>query len=69
MELVLAFFVQLYSFKIHHGEIDRIRWSPFKRSHFEVKLFCKVSYSPDHQAFPWKSIWRVKAASRVAFFG
>jgi hypothetical protein len=48
MELVLAFFAWLYSFMFRHGEIDRISWSPSRKGHFEVKLFYKKLYSPDH---------------------
>jgi hypothetical protein len=38
-----------------------------QRGQFYVKLFYKVLYSANHHAFPWKSNWRVKAPSRVAF--
>ena len=48
MELVLAFFAWLYSFKFRHGEMDRISWSPSRRGQFEVKLFYKKLYSPYH---------------------
>jgi hypothetical protein len=57
MELVLAFFERLYSFKICHGEGDRVRWSPSKRCQFKVKPFHKVLYSQAHLASPWKNIW------------
>jgi len=33
-----------------------------------VKSYYKVLSSPIHSFFPWKSIWKVKVPSRVAFF-
>jgi hypothetical protein len=68
LEMVLSFFERLYSLQLRHGEEDRIGWSLSKRSKFEVKSFYKVLTSQDGPSFPWKSIWRVKAPSRVAFF-
>jgi hypothetical protein len=68
MELVLSFFKWLYSFKLRHGGGDCLGWSRSKRGQFEGKLFYKVLTSQDNPKFPWKSIWQVKAPSRVAFF-
>jgi hypothetical protein len=61
VEVVLSFFEMLYSFKVRQGDVDRIGWSPSKRSKFEVKSFYQVLTSPNGSPFPWKSIWRVKA--------
>jgi hypothetical protein len=33
-----------------------------------VKSFYEVLNKQDDPSFPWKSIWRVKAPARVAFF-
>jgi hypothetical protein len=41
---------------------------PSKRSKFEVKSYNHVLTSQNGSSFPWKSIWRVKAPSWVAFF-
>jgi hypothetical protein len=59
----------LYSCKIAQGNVDRIYWSPSKKGVFEVKSFYKVLSNPANEMFPWKSIWRTKVPSRVAFFG
>jgi hypothetical protein len=34
-----------------------------------VKSFYKALSNLDHEVFPWKSIWRTKVPTRVAFFG
>jgi hypothetical protein len=33
-----------------------------------VMSFCKVLASQEGSSFPWKSIWHVKAPSKVSFF-
>jgi hypothetical protein len=68
VEVVVSFFQRLYSFQQRQGEEDRIGWSPSKKSKFEVKSFDQVLTSQNGSSFPWKSIWRVKTPSRVAFF-
>jgi hypothetical protein len=40
----------------------------FAQGDFEVKSFYRVLSAPWPFSFPWKSIWRSKAPSRVAFF-
>jgi hypothetical protein len=66
--MALSFFQRLYSLQLRHGEEERMGWSLSKRSKLEVKSFYKMLISQDGFSFPWKSIWRVKAPSRVAFF-
>ena len=34
-----------------------------------MKSFYKAVFDLDHEMFPWKSIWRTKVPTRVAFFG
>jgi hypothetical protein len=46
----------------------KICWIGSKRKSFEVKSYYKVLFSPIHSSFSWKSIWKVKVPSRVAFF-
>jgi hypothetical protein len=43
-------------------------WIPSKRKSFEVKSYYQVLSTPVNSLFLWKSIWKVKAPSRVAFF-
>jgi len=68
MEMVLSFFTRLYSISVRHGEDDRLVWSLSKRGLFEVKSYYEVLNRKDGPSFPWKSIWRVKAPTMVAFF-
>jgi hypothetical protein len=44
--MAVSLFEKLYSFRLRHGDEDRIGWSPSKRSKFEVKLFNQVLISP-----------------------
>jgi len=66
--MVMSFFEQLYSTRVWHGEVDRAGWTLSKRRIFEVKSFYKALVCHETTSFPWKSIWRVKALKRVAFF-
>jgi hypothetical protein len=66
--MVLSFFEWLYSIQVRHGEEDRLGWGPSKRGQFEVKSFYEVLIRQDGPSCPSKSIWRVKALSRVTFF-
>jgi hypothetical protein len=60
--VVLSFFERLYSFRLRLGDEDRIGWS------LKCKSFYQVLTSLNGSHFSWKSILRVKAPSRVAFF-
>lgn len=62
MKAVFSFFEMFYSFRVSQGDVDRIGWSLSERSKF------KVLTSPNGSHFSWKSIGRVEALSRVAFF-
>jgi hypothetical protein len=66
--MVLSFFEWLYSTSVRHGEGDRLVWNPFERGFFEVRSYYGVLIRKNDPSFPWKSIWRVKAPTRVAFF-
>jgi hypothetical protein len=63
-----SFFEMLYSLRVRQGGEDRICWIPSKRRKFEVRSYYHVLSIPASSPFPWKSIWRVKAPLRVAFF-
>jgi hypothetical protein len=68
MEMVLSFFERLYSTSVRHGEGNMLVWNPFKRGLFEVRSYYEVLIMKNGPLFSWKSIWRVKAPTRVAFF-
>ena len=67
--MISTFFEMLYLCKLSQGNVDQIYWSPSKKGVFEVKSFYKVLSNLANEMFPWKSIWRTKLPSRVAFFG
>jgi hypothetical protein len=52
VEVVTSFFERLYSFQLRQGEEDRIAWSPFERSKFELKSFYQVLTSQNGSSFP-----------------
>jgi len=68
VELVSFFFEILCSFKVRQGDVDSIYLIPSKRPKFGVKSYYHMLTIPTGFPFPWKSIWRVKAPSRVVFF-
>jgi hypothetical protein len=68
MEMILSFFDRPYSSLVRQGEGNKLVWNPSKRGLFVVKSYYEVLISKNGPSFPWKSIWRVKAPIRVAFF-
>ena len=46
---------------------DKICWMPAKKMSFEVGLYYRVLTESSDQSFPWKSTWKPKDLSRVAF--
>jgi hypothetical protein len=58
----------LYSLRVRQGDADKICWIPSKGNKFEVRSYYQVLTTSTGSLFPWKSIWRVKALLRVAFF-
>jgi hypothetical protein len=68
MEMVLSFFERLYFSLVRYGEGGRLVWNPSKRGLFEVKSYYEMVIRKNDPSFPWKSIWRVKVPTMVAFF-
>jgi hypothetical protein len=66
--MILSFFDRIYSSYVRYGEGDRLVWNPSKKGFFEVSSYYEVLIRRNGPSFPWKSIWRVKAPTRVAFF-
>jgi hypothetical protein len=50
------------------GKVDKICWIPSKRKLFEVNSYYQVLSTIVRSHFPWNSMWKVKASSRVALF-
>jgi hypothetical protein len=62
-----SFYSLLYSHTLG-GRADKIWWVPSRKGKFEVRSFYNILTSNVSPTFPWKSIWRMKAPPRVAFF-
>jgi hypothetical protein len=63
-----TFFALLYSVRIDCDAEDKLWWSPSRKGKFDVSSFYKTLVYKESVCFPWKSIWRTKAHSKVAFF-
>jgi hypothetical protein len=71
IESLDSFLTLLYSMNPCSGATDSIVWTPTRRHGFAVKSYYTILSSPNSEelgSFPWKSIWKVKAAPRIAFF-
>uniref|UniRef100_A0A2N9HC19 Reverse transcriptase zinc-binding domain-containing protein n=1 Tax=Fagus sylvatica TaxID=28930 RepID=A0A2N9HC19_FAGSY len=69
LEMVDSFMSLLYSQIIRPGVVDSLCWTPSCRGLFEVRSFYTTLISPNPPGtFPWKSVWKAKVPSRVAFF-
>jgi hypothetical protein len=58
----------LYSVKVHQYQEDRVCWGSSRSGCFEVKSYYQILSLNTPLGFPWKSIWKVGAPPRVAFF-
>jgi hypothetical protein len=68
LEILQSFLDLLYSSKIRRDGEDQVCWIPTKSNVIEVKSYYKVLSNEFLHFFSWKSIWRVKAPTKVAFF-
>jgi hypothetical protein len=66
--VLASFNLILYSQKLRREGEDKLWWAPSCKGKFDVRSFCKRIASEESSPFSWKSIWRTKAPSRVAFF-
>ena len=63
-----SFFSLLYSSKMDGNKEDKFVLLAVQSGSFEVKSFYSILSNRGHHPFPWKSIWKVKAPTKVAFF-
>jgi exonuclease III len=68
IDQVVDFFSLLHSHTSRGVEGDKIVWRLGRKGMFDSRSFYHVLRAPPALCFPWKSIWRVKAPPRVAFF-
>ena len=50
------------------NEEDKVVWVATWSGSFEVKPFYSILSDRGNHPIPWKSIWKVKAPTKVAFF-
>ena len=68
LDIVNTFMEWLYSYPVHLGSVDSICWNLGSREVFEVQSFYSALSQPSPSYFLWRSVWKAKVPSRVAFF-
>ena len=68
LEIVSTFMELLYSYPIQRGSLDEMCWRPSSQKTFMVRSYYSLLSQPSRSFFPWKSIWKAKVPTRVAFF-
>lgn len=63
-----SFFDLPCSSKVDGNEEDKVVWVVAWSGSFEVKSFYSILSDGGNCSFPWKSIWKVKAHTKLAFF-
>ena len=68
LEAFRSFINSIYSTPVRGIEEDKRCWLPYKSKGFTVSAYYHLLVGRSEQIFPWKSIWKQKIPSRVAFF-
>ena len=68
LEAFWSFINTIYSTPVRGIGEDKRCWLPCKSKAFMVSAFYHLLVGHNEQFFPWKSIWKQKISSRVAFF-
>ena len=68
LDVVAAFMELLYSCPIRRGHPDSLCWRPASRKIFQVHSYYSTLIQPVRTYFPWRSVWKSKVPTRVAFF-
>ena len=68
LEAFWSFINSIYSTPVRGFEEDKRYWLLCKRKGFTVSAYYHLLIGHSEQSFPWKSIWKQKIPSRVAFF-
>jgi hypothetical protein len=63
-----SFFHVLHLAMVSRDCADRLKWVPSEKGVFKVKSYFSSLAGGEGSRFPWKSVWRTQAPSRVAFF-
>ena len=68
IEAMSDFMVAIYGSPIRGRGEDKMCWIPSKVKGFLVRDYYRILAGTTSFGFPWKSIWKQKIPSRVAFF-
>ena len=68
LEAMSGFIETIYGSSIRGFGEDKMCWIPSKDKGFMVNDYYRILVGPTIYGFPWKSIWKQKIPSRVAFF-
>jgi hypothetical protein len=68
LEILFAFMKLLYSYPIRRGSLDEMCWRPSSWKVFTVRSYYSCLLQPSQSFFPWKSVWKSKVPTGVAFF-
>ena len=68
LESVSSFLDLLYSIHATGQGVDKMCWLGSTTKGFQVKSYYVTLLTNTNQIVPWKSIWKTKAPTRVAFF-
>ena len=68
LEALSDFMESIYDSPLRGLGEDKMCWIPNKHKGFRVRDFYKILVGNTLLGFPWKSIWKQKIPSRVAFF-
>ena len=68
LEALLGFMDTIYGASVKGIGEDKMCWKPDREKGFMVKDYYSLFVGSNDYCFPWKSIWKQKIPSRVAFF-
>ena len=68
LEATSDFMETIYGSPIRGLGEDKMYWIPSKDKGFLVSDYYRILVGTTFYGFPWKSIWKQKIPSRVAFF-
>ena len=68
LEAMSGFMETIYGSSIRWFDDDKMCWFPSKDKGFMVNDCYRILVGPTIYGFPWRSIWKLKIPSQVAFF-
>ena len=68
LEVVSSFMYTIYGSSVRGFGEDKMCWKPDRNKGFMVNDYYSLLVGSNDSCFPWKSIWKQKIPSKVAFF-